>query len=65
MPWVKFSAAFDFTPKAARAETTAFKAGHARNVTRECAAAAIAKGKALRIPAPRTRAEAQQLMAER
>ncbi len=65
MPWVRFSAAFDYTPEAARAETTAFKAGHARNVTRECAAKAVAKGRAVRIPAPRTRAEAQQLMAER
>lgn len=61
MPWVRFNAAFDFTPRAARGETTAFKAGHARNVTRECAADAVAKGKAVRIPAPKTRAEAEQL----
>lgn len=45
MPWVRFTADFDFKPKPP--VTLAFKAGAVRYVTRACAAAAIAVGKAL------------------
>jgi hypothetical protein len=44
MAWVRFLADFDFKPKPP--VTLAFKAGVVRNVTRACAAAAIAAGRA-------------------
>lgn len=52
MPWVRFIAGFDFTPSAARHRTIGYLAGMSRLVTRECAAAAEAKGAAERIPTP-------------
>ncbi|RVI58533.1 hypothetical protein CN189_26165 [Sinorhizobium meliloti] len=45
MPWVRFTADFDFKPKPP--VTLAFKAGVVRYVTRACAAEAIAASKAL------------------
>lgn len=56
MAWVEFTAPFDFTPKANRAVTIAYPAGHRGSVTAECARAAIAKGRAKRIRTP-TRAQ--------
>lgn len=64
MAWVRFTGAFDFTPLAQRGSTTAYRAGLVRNVTRECATAAVAKGRAVRIRAPKTRAEARLLEQE-
>lgn len=43
MPWVRFTADFDFKPKAA--VTVAYKAGDEKMVTTPCAAAAVARGK--------------------
>lgn len=45
--WVRFKDDFDFSPKARNGNVTkAYKAGMVQNVTRECAEAAIAAGKA-------------------
>lgn len=46
MPWVRFTQNYDHTPVAMPAVTVAYLAGMTRNVTRECAAKAIATGKA-------------------
>lgn len=43
MPWVRFTASFDFKPK--RAVTLAYQAGAVRLVTTACARAAVATGK--------------------
>lgn len=54
MPWVRFTAPFDFSPAALGGRSTvAYPAGMERNVTRECADIAIPAGKAERIAAPR------------
>jgi hypothetical protein len=46
--WVRFTADFDFSPAAfGGRSTTAYKAGMALNVTRECADKAIGAGKAV------------------
>ena len=50
MPWVRFTADFDFKPRPT--VTIAYLAGDVRNVTRSCAAAAIASGKAERTVRP-------------
>jgi hypothetical protein len=47
MPWVRFTANFDWKPKPQ--VTQAFLAGQERNVTTPCADAAIAKGAAVKI----------------
>lgn len=47
MPWVRFTANFDFKPKPQ--VTQAYLAGDERNVTTPCAKAAIAAGKAVEI----------------
>lgn len=52
MAWVEFKEDYDFTPKADRRVTLAYKAGTRVSVTTECATRAIAKGKAFRIRAP-------------
>lgn len=58
MPWVRFTAPFDFSPAARGGLVTiAYPEGMERNVTRECAAAAKAAGKAVTIPAQRKGAE--------
>lgn len=45
--WVRFTGDFDFSPAALGGRsTTAYRAGMELNVTRECAAQAIAAGKA-------------------
>jgi len=44
MPWVRFTAGFDFKPR--RAVTVAYQAGQVKLVTSPCARAAIAAGKA-------------------
>lgn len=51
MPWVRFTADFDFKPKPQ--VTLAFRAGQEKNVTTPCAEAAIAKGKAVKLPRKR------------
>jgi len=56
--WVTFTAAFDWTPPENRAVTIAYREGQTLNVTRDCAKAAKAKGKAVMARRPRTRAEA-------
>jgi hypothetical protein len=43
MPWLHFTADFDWRQPGF---TIAYKAGTTKNVTRDCAAAALAKGKA-------------------
>lgn len=58
MSWVRFTAPFDWTPPERRQVTVAFPAGHVGRVTRECALAAIAAGRAVRVKSPRSRAEA-------
>lgn len=58
MPWVRFTAPFDFSPaKMGGLVTIAYLDGMERNVTRECAAAAKAAGKAVAIPSRRKEAE--------
>lgn len=57
MPWVRFTADHDHRPT--RRVIHAFKAGMERNVTRACAAHALQLGRAVRIAAPKTKAEAQ------
>lgn len=52
MPWVTFGKAFDFTPALMPQVTVAYLPGMTRNVTRECAARAILKGKASLISRP-------------
>jgi hypothetical protein len=52
--WVRFTADFDFSPAAFGGRSTiAYKAGMELNVTRECAAAAKAAGKAVAGRKPR------------
>jgi hypothetical protein len=48
--WVRFLADYDWKPKPA--VTIAFKAGGVHNVTRSCAAKAIAASKAEKIERP-------------
>lgn len=56
--WVRFTHPFDFSPAARKGMVTiAYKAGMRRNVTTECADAAIAVGKAHRTTAPRREAK--------
>lgn len=55
--WVRFTANFDFKPKAS--VTLAYLAGQERNVTRACAAQAIAAGKAVAIKRDRKPRESQ------
>lgn len=50
MPWVRFTAGFDFKPKPA--VTQAFRAGEEKFVTTECARQAMAADKAVRIKKP-------------
>ena len=48
MAWARFLARFDFSPTAMRGRVTiSYKAGTVANVTRECRAAAVAKGAAV------------------
>ena len=54
MPWLRFDAAFDFTPNAMPAVTVAYLPGMTRNVTRECAAKALLKGAASLTTRPET-----------
>jgi hypothetical protein len=63
MPWVTFSANFDWTPPADRRVTKAYRAGTTENVTRDCAAAAKAAGKATAAKRPASRAEANAVRA--
>ncbi|HTE37909.1 MAG TPA: hypothetical protein VK630_15320 [Reyranella sp.] len=51
MPWVSFSADFDFRPT--RSTMLAFKAGHTLLVTTPAADAAEAAGKGRRVPKPK------------
>lgn len=51
--WVRFTAAFDFLPPEMKGRVMiAYKADQVANVTRGCAAKAVAAGKAVKIPAP-------------
>ncbi len=57
MPWLRFIAPFDFSPAARGGRVTiAYPAGMVRNVTRECAALALAAGKAKATVSPRREA---------
>jgi hypothetical protein len=49
--WVRFLADFDWKPKPA--VTVGYATGHIANVTRTCAAKAIAAGKAEKTEAPK------------
>lgn len=52
--WVRFTGDFDFSPAALGGRsTTAYRAGTELNVTRECADAAVAAGKAVAGTKPR------------
>ncbi|PVM90666.1 hypothetical protein [Caulobacter endophyticus] len=53
MPWVEFTARFDWTPPKDRRRTTVYRPGHMLLVTTPCATAAIAAGAAHRIATPR------------
>lgn len=61
MAWVRFIAPYDFKPKPA--VTIAYAAGYVGNVTRACADAAIASGKAVKAgrPAHGVRKDAHQV----
>jgi len=50
MPWLRFTSDFDFKPTAR--VTIACRAGDVKNVTRACAAKALARGVAVRIDPP-------------
>lgn len=52
MAWVRFDAAFDFTPKEDRRVTLSYPAGWSGSVREDCAAQAVKLGLAERIPAP-------------
>ncbi len=65
MPWVRFLADFDYTPTNRRRVTLAYKAGTRDRVTKGCAAAAIAKGRAVAIDTPRSRADANAVRMDR
>lgn len=47
MAWVRFTADFNWKPKPQ--VTIAYRSGQIANVTRDCAAAAVAKGRAVRV----------------
>lgn len=52
--WVRFTGDFDFSPAGLGGRsTTAYRAGMELNVTRECADAAVAAGKAVKGRKPR------------
>lgn len=51
--WVEFTANFNFVPNAERRTAVAYKKGMRERVTAECAAAAIAAGKAVKSTDPR------------
>lgn len=55
MPWVRFTADFDFKPMPA--VTYGYRAGHVGNVTTPCATAAVAAGKAVRMKKPSKQAQ--------
>lgn len=58
---VRFTAAFDFSPRALNGRwTQAYDAGAVETVTRECAAAAIAAGKAQLIETARAEREVSE-----
>lgn len=61
MPWVRFTADFDYTPANRRSITYAYLSGQARRVTRECKRQALERGVADEIPTPRTREEANRV----
>lgn len=61
--WVRFTAAFNWTPPDRPGSQVAYPAGMQRRVTRACASAAVAAGKAVRVRAPVDREAA--LAAER
>lgn len=50
MPWLRFTANFDWSPR--YGVTRAYKAGMVQNVTRRCRDAAVAAGKAVRLDKP-------------
>ena len=52
MPWIRFTADFDWRPK--HGVTIAYKAGMVKLVTTPCAVAAIAAGKAERTVKPKS-----------
>jgi hypothetical protein len=58
MPWLRFTADFDWKPQAS--VTIAYLAGQTRNVTRACAANALAKGKAVKMVKPSKDAEPKE-----
>lgn len=55
MPWVRFTADFDFKPKPA--VTIAYRAGDDKLVTTPCANAAIALGKATKLPSRKRKSD--------
>lgn len=62
MPWVRFTADFDYTPPNRRGVTYEYLSGQARRVTRECKRQAVDdRGVAEVIPTPATRAEANRV----
>jgi len=55
MPWVRFTADFDFKPMPT--VTQAYRAGQVVLVTTPCAEAAIAKGKAVKASNPKKKTD--------
>lgn len=50
MPWIRFTADYDFSPVALKGHVTiAYKAGMVKNVTTECATLAVGADKAERM----------------
>ena len=60
MPWVRFTAPFDFKPPGRPQVTIAYKPG-VYNVPSACATLAIAAGKAVRLPKPKMKIEVEEL----
>lgn len=62
MPWLRFTADFDYTPANRPQITYGYLAGRADRVTRECARQAVeVRGVAFVIPTPANRAEANRV----
>lgn len=56
--WVRFTAPFNWSPPERRQSEIAYPAGLQRRVRRDCAAAAVKAGKAVRVRSPANREQA-------
>lgn len=62
MAWVRFTGDFPWDPPARPRSTIVYKAGRCRSVTADCARAAVAAGKGVRVRAP-ARADREAVLA--